>query len=193
MEQNTQLWLFPKANIPSATLAPGQSMAFSFVECFDGKFSYEIWLRCKTERKIRLGLYVNAKTIYENMVIAPTDDVCWTMFGCFQVVKGEHELIIKNNDDIDFTFEGALVTRDGGYIHRGVADEHRLEIIKGRDIEEVFVESGMKFSEEEPDNVRKARIELIRMPQKTAADAAFPWAASAQVRSSLIRTAFLQP
>ncbi|MBQ2720833.1 MAG: hypothetical protein IJF23_04780 [Clostridia bacterium] len=161
MEQNTQLWLFPKANTPTVTLSAGESMAFSFIECFDGKFSYEVWLRCKTERNVKLGLYVNAKTIYEKMVIAPTEDVCWTQFGCFQVVKGEHELIIRNNDDIDFTFEGALVTRDSGYIRCGVADEHRLEIIKGRNIDDVFAESGMKFSEEEPDDVRRDRIEML--------------------------------
>ena len=161
MEQNTQLWLFPKVNEPSMTIYPGQSVPFSFIECFDGKFSYEIWLRCKTETKTKLGLYVNGKTIYEHMVIAPTDDVCWTQLGCFQVVKGEHELVIKNNDSIPFTFEGALVTRDNGYARNGTADIHRLEIIKGRNIDDIFAESGMSFSEEEPDDVRKARISAL--------------------------------
>ena len=161
MEQNTQLWLLPTADTHSMTLAPGEGKSFSFIECFDGKFSYEIWLRYNAPKDTKLGLYVNGKTIYEYMTVDASDETIWRLFGNFQVVKGEHQLEIRNNDDIPFYAEAAIVTRDSGYIRRGTADEHRIEIMKGRNIDDIFKESGMKFSEEEPEDVKKARIAML--------------------------------
>lgn len=161
LEQNSYLWILPNDKENTKILQSKQTTAYSFIECFDGKFSYEVWVYTKNENDVKIRMDIDNKNIYENMKITAKKDYSWQLYGNFQVVKGEHKITLTNNDNSDIELCGVLITRNASYVHNGTATNHLKEIKKGRTIDELLIESGIEISTEETPEQKQKRLKNL--------------------------------
>lgn len=160
MEQNSFFWLVPQSGKPALTLKKGESAVFDFVQGFDGRFSYEVWVYGLMEEDTHLGLNLDGQTLYSSMRLLASPEKRWRQFGNLQAAKGEHRAVLSAVNR-DCVLEGLLICRDGGYVQRGMATEHLPMIAEGTDILRVLEEAGMLSPQRETAEEKGKRLERL--------------------------------
>ena len=128
MEQNAFFWLVPQKEQPALLLCRGASKDFDFVQCFDGRFSYEIWVYTQSNEDLYMGMALDNQPVYNAMRLRCTPEKRWIQLGNFQATKGEHRVTITAVNQ-DCCLEGLLICRNADYIHNGTATEHIPRIV----------------------------------------------------------------
>ena len=159
--QNSYLWMLPNQNEKDILLKPNQHMIYNFPECFDGRFSYEVWIYSKNKADTKMAMHINGETIYEAMKIMKQNDYQWQLFGNFQVVKGEHTISLKNMDVSDIQISGILITRDARYVHSNIATEHLHKLNKGQHFSDLLKESKIEIKNEESSLDKETRLKRL--------------------------------
>ena len=67
MEQNSFYWLVPTKEQPYVELNSRQALQYDFVQCFDGRFSYDIWIYADFEKNTHIGFFLDGQVVYEAM------------------------------------------------------------------------------------------------------------------------------
>ena len=137
MEQNSFFWLVPQKEQPALRLSRGDSADFDFVQCFDGRFSYEIWVYTQSMEDLYMGMDLDDRSVYTAMRLCCTGEKRWVQLGNFQATKGEHRVTVRVVNQ-DCCLEGLLICRGADYIHNGTATAHLPRILGGEDILEVL-------------------------------------------------------
>lgn len=160
MEQNAFFWLLPQKNTSSVLLKKDQTLSFDFVQCFDGRFSYDVWIFAGPEADAHLGLSLDSQTVYAAMKIPASPEARWVQLGNLQAVKGEHRVTLTARDH-DLQLGGFLICRDSSYIHNGLAEEHRKSILEGADVYALLEKAGLLGQKQETPEEKEQRLLLL--------------------------------
>ena len=115
MEQNSFYWLIPTKERPYVELKPRQALQYDFVQCLDGRFSYDVWIYAAFEKNTHIGFSLDGQIVYEAMRMQ-SGSARWSLLGSFQAVKGEHRIVLTGIDEA-CRMDGILITRVPDYIH----------------------------------------------------------------------------
>lgn len=173
MEQNSFYWLIPTKERPYVELKPRQALQYDFVQCLDGRFSYDIWIYAAFEKNTHIGFSLDGQVVYEAMRMQGGCSVRWSLLGSFQALKGEHRILLTGIDE-DCRLDGILITRVPDYIHDGTADLHRQAILDGKDVYALLEKSGLleaKRESEEEKKERKKRLDRYGFLEREDQDA----------------------
>ena len=172
LEQNSFYWLVPTKEQPYVELNSRQALQYDFVQCFDGRFSYDIWIYADFEKNTHIGFFLDGQVVYEAMRMQ-SGSARWRLLGSFQAVKGEHRIVLTGIDEA-CRLDGILITRMSDYIHDGTADLHRQAILNGKDVYALLEESGLleaKRETEEEKAERKKRLDRYGFLEREDQDA----------------------
>ena len=161
MEQNAFFWLVPQKEQPALLLCRGASKDFDFVQCFDGRFSYEIWVYTQSNEDLYMGMALDNQPVYNAMRLRCTPEKRWIQLGNFQATKGEHRVTITAVNQ-DCCLEGLLICRNADYIHNGTATEHIPRIVAGEDILEALQNEGYLETQRETPEEKENRLARLR-------------------------------
>ena len=173
MEQNSFFWLVPKKEQPFLLLSCGTSADFDFIQCFDGRFSYEIWVYTQSDEDLYMGMMLDDQPIYNAMRLRCAPEKRWIQLGNFQATKGEHRVTVTAVNK-ECCLEGLLICRGAGYIHDGTATAHLPRILAGEDILEILQKEGhldTKRETLEEKEVRLARLQKYGFVERLDQDA----------------------
>ena len=87
MEQNSFFWLVPRKAQPELQLPRGASAEFDFIQCFDGRFSYEIWVYTQSDEDLYMGMTLDDQPVYNAMRLRCAPEKRWIQMGNFQATK----------------------------------------------------------------------------------------------------------
>lgn len=160
MEQNSFFWLVPRCGQPSLTLKKGEEAAFDFIQCFDGRFSYDVWVYGLMEQDVNLGLSLDGQVLYSSMRLQASGQKCWRQLGNLQATKGEHRALVRAVNR-DCVLEGLLICRNAGYVQDGTATAHLPLIACGRDILQVLQEAGLLEQQRETAEEKLSRLKRL--------------------------------
>lgn len=160
MEQNSFFWLVPQGGQPSLPLKKGESAAFDFIQCFDGRFSYDVWVYGLMERDVNLGLALDGQALYSSMRLQASGEKCWRQLGNLQATKGEHRAVVSAVNR-DCVLEGLLICRSTDYVQGGMATQHLPLIAAGGDILALLQEAGLLEQQREKDAEKTARLKRL--------------------------------
>lgn len=173
MEQNSFFWLVPQKGQPSLLLPRGSSADFDFIQCFDGRFSYEIWVYTQSDEDLYMSMMLDDQTVYNAMRLRCAPEKRWIQLGNFQATKGEHRVTVSAVNK-DCCLEGLLICRGAGYIHDGTAIAHLPRIVAGEDILEILQKEGhldVKRETLEEKEIRLARLQKYGFVERLDQDA----------------------
>ena len=160
MEQNSFFWLVPQKNQPSLLLSRGSSANFDFIQCFDGRFSYEIWVYTQSAEDLYMGMTLDDQPVYHSMHLRCAPEKRWIQLGNFQATKGEHRISVTAVNK-DCCLEGLLICRGAGYIHDGTATTHLPRIIAGEDILSILQQEGFLDTKRETPEQKEFRLKRL--------------------------------
>ncbi len=163
MKQNTILWLLPELNQPVSVLLSGEKRTISFVQCLDGKFSYDIWILAQGEGETLFRVEVNGTTLYESMRIPERKNGVWYLLGGVTIPKGEHRMEICNVGDMPVSIQGFLMGRSTEYITGGMADQHSAMLMSGKSVEEILDDNFAPGVQETAEEKERRLAQLARM------------------------------
>lgn len=156
MEQNSFYWLVPTKEQPYVELEPQQALQYDFVQCYDGRFSYDIWIYAAFEKNTHIGFFLDGQVVYEAMRLQGGCPKRWNLLGSFQAVKGEHRILLTGLDEA-CRLDGILITRVPDYIHDGTADLHRQAILDGKDVYKLLEQAELLEAKRETQEEKKER------------------------------------
>lgn len=160
MEQNSFFWMLPQKECPCISMNRGGTLSFDFIQCFDGRFSYDVWIFAKFQRYTHLGLSLDGQILYTAMGFSAFPEKRWLQLGSFQAVKGEHRLTFTAVDQ-DCTLEGILVCQDSEYIHNNMASAHLQAILSGQDVYSLLQEEGLLSQKSETPEEKERRLKFL--------------------------------
>lgn len=161
MEQNSFFWLVPRKAQPELQLPRGASAEFDFIQCFDGRFSYEIWVYTQSDEDLYMGMTLDDQPVYNAMRLRCAPEKRWIQLGNFQATKGEHRITVSAVNK-DCCLEGILICRGSDYIHNGTAVAHLPRIVAGEDILEILQQEGYLDTKRETPAEKESRLARLQ-------------------------------